>query len=420
MQHNADLIAQRVELHAADVMAVHGDASSGRVIETWDQVDDGRLAGAGRPKQGDHLAGLRSKRDIVQHLVASKVAERDMLETDLAVNRRQRRGVGGIAHLGLGVEDGENPFSAGGRGHQGWQDHAQAAHGLDQQPHVGGKSDHLAQRQAPVHYQRAAIPDDEDGSQVCDQIEEGHVEGLLAGGPGRKLKPAIVFDIETGHFGRFLCERLHDTGAAQILLQVRGQHGQLLLNGQGQRPKAAAKACGPVGQQRHRPQSQKCQVRVHESLKDHRAQEQDQAFGQAQERAPGHEANPIHILDGAREELAHLSAVVIGERKRRQLPIQCIAQIVGHPLRGNLSPTAGQKGQDAPDDHQAEKRKDRAAQYIQLAAANPAVNRAADELGRQQGQGAGDEESQVSGACQARVRAQIAKAAQQDAQGARR
>ncbi len=105
LQHDPDLLAQRLQRHVADVVAVDGDAAVGGVIEARDQVDDRGLARAGRAQQGDHLAGLGLQRDVVQHLMVAEVGERDILETDVAFDRGQWDGVRRLLHLGARVED---------------------------------------------------------------------------------------------------------------------------------------------------------------------------------------------------------------------------------------------------------------------------------------------------------------------------
>ncbi len=51
--------AQAFLRHAGDILAVDQDAAARGVVEMQQQVDEGRLAGAGRPDQPDALARLR-------------------------------------------------------------------------------------------------------------------------------------------------------------------------------------------------------------------------------------------------------------------------------------------------------------------------------------------------------------------------
>ena len=92
--------------------------------------------------------GCASRETSSSTVVPAEVAERDVLEAHVTRDGRQRRRVRRVLDLGLRIEDLEDAF-AGRRGHRdGGQDHAQAAHRLDQQAQVGGEGDQLAQGQA--------------------------------------------------------------------------------------------------------------------------------------------------------------------------------------------------------------------------------------------------------------------------------
>jgi len=51
--HEAELAAQRRERHVAQVMTVNQDAPLHGVVEPGDEFGDRRLAGPGRPDEGD-------------------------------------------------------------------------------------------------------------------------------------------------------------------------------------------------------------------------------------------------------------------------------------------------------------------------------------------------------------------------------
>ena len=83
------LTAQRVLVQVAHVDAVDGDAPAGHVVEARDQVDQARLARAGRAQDGHRLARLGHEVDGLEHrvLVVAVVAEAHLLEGDAAVRR---------------------------------------------------------------------------------------------------------------------------------------------------------------------------------------------------------------------------------------------------------------------------------------------------------------------------------------------
>ncbi len=58
LQHVSDLAAQPLQLVVANVDAVDLHLAGGRIVETRNQADDGRLAAAGRTDDADQLARL--------------------------------------------------------------------------------------------------------------------------------------------------------------------------------------------------------------------------------------------------------------------------------------------------------------------------------------------------------------------------
>ena len=70
LEDEADLVApdprQVVVGQAAERFAVDADLAGGRAIEAADQVEQRRLAGAGRPDDRDHLAARDRQRDVVE------------------------------------------------------------------------------------------------------------------------------------------------------------------------------------------------------------------------------------------------------------------------------------------------------------------------------------------------------------------
>ena len=60
------------------------------LVEAHQQVDQGRLAGAGRPDDGDRLARLDDEVEVLDERHVGQVAERDVLELDRARRPRGR------------------------------------------------------------------------------------------------------------------------------------------------------------------------------------------------------------------------------------------------------------------------------------------------------------------------------------------
>ncbi len=87
LQDDAQLLAQRRLLQAADVVAVDGDAAFIHIVEAAEQADDGGFAGTGGAHEGDGLARRGGQADILQHRLARLISEAYMLEDDLAADR---------------------------------------------------------------------------------------------------------------------------------------------------------------------------------------------------------------------------------------------------------------------------------------------------------------------------------------------
>ena len=69
LRHHGELRAQFGRIEAGDVDAVEQDAAGRRIEETQQQLEHGRLAGAGRPDQRHDFARLHREAEIVQRQV---------------------------------------------------------------------------------------------------------------------------------------------------------------------------------------------------------------------------------------------------------------------------------------------------------------------------------------------------------------
>ena len=89
LQHHPDLAAQRGPRHRGDVVAVDRDPAGVELVEPHHQVDQRGLAGAGRPDDRDRLAGARDQGQVGDERPVLVVAERHVLEGDLAPAARR-------------------------------------------------------------------------------------------------------------------------------------------------------------------------------------------------------------------------------------------------------------------------------------------------------------------------------------------
>ena len=72
--------AQVVPGQVADVDAVERDAAAVELVEPHDEVDERRLAGAGRPDDGDGLTGAHRQVEVLDERLVGRVGEGHVLE----------------------------------------------------------------------------------------------------------------------------------------------------------------------------------------------------------------------------------------------------------------------------------------------------------------------------------------------------
>ena len=76
----------------AQIDAVDQHAAALRHVEALDQLGERALAGARGADDADHLPRRHVEADVVQHFRAvDAIAESDVLERDIAADRRQAR-----------------------------------------------------------------------------------------------------------------------------------------------------------------------------------------------------------------------------------------------------------------------------------------------------------------------------------------
>ena len=89
MRHQADGAPQHRVSSGADVDPVDEHGAGGGVEEPGDELEQGRLAGAGAADDRRRLPGSGGEGDVGQHrVVGTRVVEADAAELDLAPGRR--------------------------------------------------------------------------------------------------------------------------------------------------------------------------------------------------------------------------------------------------------------------------------------------------------------------------------------------
>src|SRR5213078_3848892 len=99
LRHHADRRPQAFLGHLADVLPVDADAAPIQLVETQQQVDQGRLARARAADEAHALPGTNREVQVVEHglAVAPAVVEAQVLEADLAARHAQLACAGPVA-----------------------------------------------------------------------------------------------------------------------------------------------------------------------------------------------------------------------------------------------------------------------------------------------------------------------------------
>ena len=215
----ADRVLQRLQGDVADVLAADAHGAGRGVVQAGDEVGDGRLAGAGRADQGDHLAGLGGEGDAAEdlavvagldpgdllqgrqrHLVGARVGEGDVVELEPRGGAGQHDGAGLLGDQRRQVEHLEDALEA----HQG-RHHVDAHVGealqrAEQAQQQGGEGEQGADGQRAAQREVAADAVDQRGGERRDEHHRGaedagderdpHARGRARRPPcGRRRRP---------------------------------------------------------------------------------------------------------------------------------------------------------------------------------------------------------------------------------------
>src|SRR5690606_31372146 len=105
-----------------------------RFVEAAEQVDDGRLAAAGRPHKGNRFTPAHVQVEVGQHRLVLFIVEIDVVEHDIAAKRLWFHSIRPVTYFGHGVNQRENAL---GRGNRLLHFSVDAGHFLDGPEHEG-------------------------------------------------------------------------------------------------------------------------------------------------------------------------------------------------------------------------------------------------------------------------------------------
>ena len=196
LEHHADPGPQVVPCHVGDVHAVEGDPARVQLVEAHDEVDERRLAGAGRADDGDRLARLDDEVESVDERLLRGVGERDLLERDATVRVVDTLRRNGVRLLLRGVEDGEDPL--GGRDTR-LQEVGHRRHLGQRLGELAGVLDeglHVTEGHGPARNPQSAEHGDDDVVEVPDEHHRRHDDAADELRPEGSLVEVVVLDLE--------------------------------------------------------------------------------------------------------------------------------------------------------------------------------------------------------------------------------
>src|SRR5262249_53674074 len=153
--------AQFRDREVARVDAAHPNVAVGRVVEARKQVEQRRLARAGRSADGDDLAGLHDQVELVEYVHLAAVGEAHLLEAE--TDRLVRREMARPRRLRQRLDAVEPAEAATGRGQRALREVEDPADGLERPDELQQErleEDELADRDLAVDDGAAAEEDD--------------------------------------------------------------------------------------------------------------------------------------------------------------------------------------------------------------------------------------------------------------------
>ena len=328
LQHHAHAGTHIAARHRVHVHAVDSDLACIDVIKTHQQVHQRGLARAGRTHNRDLLAGLDLERQVRDQLLVGIVREAHILELDAA----QRLGgvdglrVIGVGDLVIGFQHFEDALCRSRRGLQLDHQAGQFAHRLVELLGVLDESLDRTQSHGSPGHRQAAHQGDQDIDQVRHESRTGHHDArqhlglersavklfvFLGEGLGKRLLLAVNLDQGMPR------ERLLDAGVESTHLLPLGVIGLL-----------RAEAHQAENDAHQRQGNQHNQGQLPRDRKHHR---QDPDHGQHRGQHPGqglleHGGDVIDVVGDARNQVAALDVVKVGQRQAVDLFLDALAQ----------------------------------------------------------------------------------------------
>ena len=191
LEHDRDLLAQPRERAVARVAPVDQHAPGGRVEEARDQRAERRLPGSRRAHQREPLARPDAQRDAAQHRPLGAVAERHVLERDVAGRPRAAVRVRRLGQHVVGGQQLRDPVGLGHRRRDLRQLAREAAHRALRLARVAGEDEQLAGADRAVRDADRADHEDGRGADRLHRADQPVEAGLQPRHGDTRGEPAL-------------------------------------------------------------------------------------------------------------------------------------------------------------------------------------------------------------------------------------
>ena len=327
LQDHAVLMAQAPARDGADIAAVDRDRAILHIVKTHEKIDERRLAAACRADDGDTLARLHGKAQILDEPLLRRVGERDVLQRHAARGLRQRLRVRRVGRLGGLVDEREDPVRARQRVLKLGDNAGDLVERLGVLVRVTEEARQRTHRDRARRRADCARKADARIDDIVDDARGGVRHGREERRAHRGRREAAVDLVELPLALALVRERLYDAHAAQLLVDKGGLFaaGLRLQLEHGIRPRGdELRHQQRQGCQQHHDQRDLPADGQHESERARDGQNAGEQLCEAHEKTVG---ELVDVGNDAAERIARGMAVKVRERQPLQMRERLSPQI---------------------------------------------------------------------------------------------
>jgi hypothetical protein len=197
---------------------------------------------------------------------------------------------------------------------------------------IGVEGDEGSQGDALVHDRLASQPEHDEPADAGDQPHERHGYGLHARQAQATAEVLVVQPAEVGDLAGLHGIGAHHGDPAEVLLNLRRQHAELLLHLGGAHLDLVDEPLGDQDEKRKRCQGIHREPRVDQPHGGERADEGERGPRHHDGAEAGELADGRDVAGRARHEIADAVRVVEGRRHGQQMREEIVAEVSLHPL----------------------------------------------------------------------------------------